>query len=183
MAEKIRAVFLDRDGVLVKAPPGRPINKVEELELLPLVAQAMKVFKSLSLKTIVVSNQGGIARGFMTDEVMVQMNEELDRQLTILGAPKIDLYRWCPHYPTTEKKRCSCRKPKPGMILDAAKLLNIDLEKSFLVGDMATDLEAGKNAGIKWCFAVKSPISDFSDTVHQHNSLFHVSKVIQNLYP
>jgi D-glycero-D-manno-heptose 1,7-bisphosphate phosphatase len=137
-----RAVFLDRDGV-INAPAireGRPYPpaSVESLEILPGVREAVQRFKSAGFLIIVVSNQPDVARGTTSRSTVEAINSVLAQ-----GLP-IDEFRMCYH---DAADACNCRKPKPGMLLDAAKKWHIDLAASFMVGDRWRDVEAGQNAG------------------------------------
>ena len=146
-----KAVFLDRDGVITKEPPYYA-HKINQLELIPKSAEAIKLLNESGFKVIVVSNQAGVARGYYQEEDIQIYNNEMKRQLEEKGA-YIDAIYYCPHYPeaTIEKYKidCECRKPKPGMLKLAEKDLNLDLKCSFLVGDKMSDIEAGYRAGCK----------------------------------
>ncbi len=148
-----RAVFLDRDGTIVKAFPGRPANNVDEIELLPGAANGLLRVKEAGLIAVMVSNQGGIALGHMENDTMKAMNERLNDLLIKEKSPTIDAFYWCPHAPND---RCECRKPRPGMILQAAKEIGIDLAKSYFVGDDVRDMDAAVCAGVKWPLMVVS---------------------------
>ncbi len=143
------AVFLDRDGVINKEVDH--LNKVSDLRLLPGAARALATLNRLGFLVVVISNQGAVAKGMLTLEGLEEINCELLRRLALRGA-RIDAMYHCPHHPeaTIEKYRvkCVCRKPSPGMILEAAKSLNIDLKKSFFIGDTTADILAGKRAGL-----------------------------------
>lgn len=144
---KQRAVFLDRDGV-INAPEvrdGRPYPPpdVEALRILPGVPEALARLKSADFLVIVVSNQPDVARGTTPRSAVDEINGALAASLPI------DEFRMCYH---DSGDGCSCRKPKPGMLLDAARKWNIDLGASFMVGDRWRDVEAGQNAGCKTVF-------------------------------
>jgi D-glycero-D-manno-heptose 1,7-bisphosphate phosphatase len=138
----IRAVFLDRDKTLIAPVGGRPANKASEVHLLPDVSAGISRLMLMDLKPVVVTNQGGIELGYCAIDDVVEAHE---RMTTMLGmcAESVPLYV-CPHY----KVSCECRKPKPGMILKAAAELNIDLARSYLIGDDAADIVAGHSAGV-----------------------------------
>jgi D-glycero-D-manno-heptose 1,7-bisphosphate phosphatase len=144
------AVFLDRDGTINEEV--NFVKSVEELKLIPCAARAINRMNDLDLRTIVLSNQSGIARGFFTEKELNEINTRLLKLLKIENAT-IDSIYYCPHHPEGVVKEfainCDCRKPKTGMILKAAKEFNINVEKSFVIGDMMRDLECGKNAGTK----------------------------------
>ena len=142
-----RAVFLDRDGVINRAivrdgvpfPPG----KLDELEILPGVNEALKELHASDYLLIVVTNQPDVARGTAKKEDIEKMNYRLSTELPL------DHIRTCYH---DSSDNCLCRKPLPGAILEVAKELNIDLSKSFMVGDRWRDIEAGQRAGCKTFF-------------------------------
>lgn len=142
---KKRAVFLDRDGVLnaVVVRDGRPFPPMSEddLHLLPGVAEACHVLRDAGFLLIMVTNQPDIARGTMSEDIVTSINGRLQRELSLDGVSV------CPH----DGDGCDCRKPKPGLLLEAANRLGIDLSASYMVGDRWRDTEAGQNAG---CCAV-----------------------------
>lgn len=144
-----RAVFLDRDGVITQEPPYYA-HEVSQLELIPGAAEAIHRLNERGFLVVVVSNQAGIARGYYGEAELVSFNRAMEEKLAVAGA-HIDAFYFCPHHPEAGLgellQDCQCRKPKPGMLLKAAADLDIDLGRSFMVGDRATDIEAGKRAG------------------------------------
>jgi len=153
-----RAVFLDRDGVIneiVYFPElgvlDSPLNP-KQFRLLPRVAEAIRVFNSLSLKVVIVSNQPSIAKGKMTEKAFEKVRLKMKRELERKGA-RIDAEYYCFHHPLAKDVRyranCDCRKPKPGLLLRAAKDLELDLSRCYVVGDSLTDVKAGKAVGCK----------------------------------
>jgi len=146
-------VFLDRDGTLIEEVgyPTRP----EQIRILGGVARGLARLAEAGFKRIVVTNQSGIARGLMTEDDLDRFHEALDEQLDLLGAA-VDAYYVCPHHPDRSAAArpdlaiaCDCRKPKPGLILQAAEDLNIDLGASWTVGDTWRDVQAGQAAGLR----------------------------------
>lgn len=139
-----RAVFLDRDGVINRAivRGGRPYPPltVDEMEFLPGVAEATAILSNAGFRLIVVTNQPDVATGVQRLEVVEAMHARLRREFPI------DDIRVCYH---VDRDGCMCRKPKPGMLLDAAAEWSIDLTSSFMVGDRWRDIGAGKAAGCK----------------------------------
>ena len=136
-----RAVFLDRDGTMAK-----DVNycaRPEDFELFPDTAKAIKLLHEHAFKVIVVTNQSGIARGYFTEETLAQIHEKMKEELAKEGAWVDDIY-YCPHHPDDN---CDCRKPKPKMVLQAAKEYDIDLKHSFVVGDLEIDIGLGKAVG------------------------------------
>jgi len=142
-----RAVFLDRDGVLNRAPvrDGRPqsVVSVEEVELLPGVPEACAMLRDAGFSLIVVTNQPEVARGRVSRDAVEAIHEFLRARLPL------DEVRVCYH---DDAEGCNCRKPKPGMLLEAARDRGVDLARSFMVGDRWRDIEAGRRAGCKTVF-------------------------------
>ncbi len=142
------AVFLDRDGTL-NEDPGY-LGDPNHLKLYPHTGEALSILKNeLNFKLVVISNQSGIARGLiskeMVDSVNIKMNELLKENNV-----SIDSFYYCPSHPNfSSALECGCRKPSPEMVFKAAEELKIDLTKSYFVGDSVTDIECGKNAGLK----------------------------------
>jgi len=158
---KNKAIFLDRDGVINEIIYHKEMGvidspfTVEQFKLLPNAAKAINKFHSLGYKVIIVSNQPGLAKDNFTLEIFEKMKEKMRKELKKNGA-EIDAEYYCFHHPYAKvkkyKKNCDCRKPKPGMILKAAKNHNIDLAKSWMIGDGITDIKAGQTAGCKIIF-------------------------------
>ena len=145
MADK--AVFLDRDGVLVipEFREGRSFAPVtlEGYRFYPDAPQALSRLKAAGYRLIVVTNQPDVGKGLVSQLVADEMHERLRKALPL------DLIKACFH---TQLTNCACRKPKPGMLLDAARELGIDLAESYMVGDRASDVEAGEAAGCRTVF-------------------------------
>jgi D-glycero-D-manno-heptose 1,7-bisphosphate phosphatase len=141
------AVFLDRDGVLVRAyaGPGAPRSAAtpDELELLSDAAGACAALKGAGYTLVMVTNQPEIARGTLGADVVARQNDALRDTLPL------DDVVVCPH---DDADGCECRKPKPGMLLGAGERLGLDLEASFMVGDRWRDVEAGRSAGCRVVF-------------------------------
>jgi len=153
-----KAVFLDRDGVINEIVYHKehgildsPAN-VDEIHILPDVGKAINKLKSIGFKVIIVSNQPGIAKNKFTMDLFEQMKQKISDELKKQDA-SIDAEYYCLHHPEGTnpdyKGVCDCRKPKPGLILQAAKDLDIDLEKSWMIGDGVTDIQAGQAAGCR----------------------------------
>jgi D-glycero-D-manno-heptose 1,7-bisphosphate phosphatase len=146
-----KAVFLDRDGVLNQDPP-HYAHRLDQMAMIPGVDIAVKLLKDRGYFLIIISNQSGVARGYYPEEQIAVFNEALLKEIRKAGGD-IDAIYYCPHHPEAQLEKyridCTCRKPKPGMILEAAKTYDIDINQSFFVGDKATDVETGKNAGIR----------------------------------
>ena len=144
------AVFLDRDGT-INEQVGY-VNHCDRLWLLPGVAQAIKRLNDYHLPVIVVTNQAGAARGYFPEELVPRVNAKMEALLAAEGAHIDGLY-YCPHLKGGKIAHldvdCNCRKPKPGMILQAAKEHDIDLERSYVVGDRMGDVAFGQSVGAK----------------------------------
>ena len=143
----MKVAFLDRDGTL-NVDHGY-VHKPEDLELVTGAKQALHKLLANDYKLILVTNQSGVGRGFFTEE---QLHEANDRLQDLLELKFLKIY-FCPHHPEAKvlkyHKVCSCRKPKPGMILQAFEdFPQINREQSFMIGDSLRDVEAGKSAGL-----------------------------------
>jgi D-glycero-D-manno-heptose 1,7-bisphosphate phosphatase len=146
-----RAVFLDRDGVIIKEPP-HYAHRLDQLDLISRCAEAIRLLNENGFTVIIASNQAGVARGYYREEDTLLFNQALKEKIAKKGA-HIDAIYYCPHHPeaTIERYRvdCNCRKPKPGMLARAEKELNVDLKQSFIIGDKLSDIQTGKGAGCK----------------------------------
>jgi len=141
-----RAVFLDRDGVLNrKAPEGQYIMAWEQVEFLPGVSEALRELKQSGFLLIVVTNQSAISRNELAVDVLESIHRRMVHRLAQEGVT-IDAIYFCPH---DRNGGCQCRKPRPKMLLQAAQEHGIDLPQSWMVGDAATDIEAGRAAGCR----------------------------------
>jgi D-glycero-D-manno-heptose 1,7-bisphosphate phosphatase len=138
------AVFLDRDGT-INEEVGY-LDRIEKLRLLPGAAAAIRRINQSGMKTVVVTNQSGIARGLFDEAFVALVHAHLQEMLRAEGA-LIDAFYFCPHHPTGGRgaylKICGCRKPAPGMLLLAAEELRIDPTRSYMIGDTLKDIEAG----------------------------------------
>ena len=151
-----KAVFLDRDGVITEDPP-HYAHRVDQVRIIPGSGEAIRLLNDGGYLVIVVSNQSGIARGYYQERDVALFNEEMKRQLSLEGA-HIDAIYYCPHHPdgNIEKFRevCSCRKPQPGMLIQAAKQHQINLKASFLIGDKFSDIRAGNAVNCRTIFVL-----------------------------
>jgi len=138
-----RAVFFDRDGTIAKDV--NYCRRPEDFVLFPEAAKVIKKLNKCGFKVIIITNQSGIARGYFDEEVLNRIHKKMQEELARKCA-YIDGVYYCPHHPDDN---CECRKPKPALVLQAARDLNIDLEQSFVVGDLQKDMELGKVAGCK----------------------------------
>jgi D-glycero-D-manno-heptose 1,7-bisphosphate phosphatase len=142
------AVFLDRDGT-INEEMGY-INHIDRFVLIPGAAGAIRSINESELKAVVVTNQSGAARGYFPKELIDQVHQKMSDLLEKEGAFLDGIYT-CTHAPPSKGKSggCSCRKPKIGLMKQAAQDLNLDLEKSYVVGDRFKDVEMARNAGAK----------------------------------
>jgi D-glycero-D-manno-heptose 1,7-bisphosphate phosphatase len=149
-SKKRKAIFLDRDGTIIRHV--ELLHKSSEVRLIPGAADAIRIMNELGYLVIMVSNQPVVARGIIGPEEVDRLNGMLADRLSKQGAV-IDVSYFCPHHTKANIKKyrmaCDCRKPGPGMIFAAAKDYYLDLKKSFLVGDSTQDVQAGNRAGVK----------------------------------
>lgn len=138
-----RAIFLDRDGTLNESVGY--VNHASRFRLYPWSVDAVRTIKSEGYLAVMVTNQSGIGRGFFTDELLRSVHAGFEKKLDDAGTGLDGIY-YCPHEP---RDGCPCRKPKDGMLRQASDELGIDLERSWIVGDTVTDLEAGWTAGAR----------------------------------
>jgi D-glycero-D-manno-heptose 1,7-bisphosphate phosphatase len=137
---KRKAVFVDRDGTLIKEV--NFLSRVKDLEFFPFTDESVSSLKNAGFLVIVVTNQSGIGRGIYTEADMHSIHEEIQKRLS----EPVDAFYFCPHLPD---ENCRCRKPNLGMIEQACSDFNIDIERSWMIGDKSLDILTGKNAGIR----------------------------------
>jgi|SRR3954467_6701594 D-glycero-D-manno-heptose 1,7-bisphosphate phosphatase len=133
------AVFLDRDGTLIKDVGY--LSSIDDIEVFEFTRAALDILHAAGYLLVVVTNQSGVARGYLDEPELKSINDAVLRALDGL----FDAFYFCPHAPADN---CSCRKPRSGMIDDAAKELNIDIANSWIVGDKKSDIETGFNSGL-----------------------------------
>lgn len=185
-----RAVFLDRDGVITQDPP-HFAHRIDQLEIIPNSAEAIRLLNENGFKVVVVSNQSGVARGYYQEWDIGIFNHAMEEELKKEGA-FIDAIYYCPHHPEGKIERyridCDCRKPKPGMLKQAENDLNLDLKRSFMVGDKVTDIEAGYSVGCKTILVLTGHGKDEFKKVdamsikpnYTSKDLYNASKIITN---
>jgi D-glycero-D-manno-heptose 1,7-bisphosphate phosphatase len=148
--KRAAAVFLDRDGT-INEEVGY-LDRLEKLKIFPEAFDAIRLINQSGMKAVVISNQSGIAKGYF-DEAFVESVHTRIQALLREHKARIDGFYYCPHHPTegTGAYRivCLCRKPEPGMLIRASEEMGIDLARSYMVGDMSKDIEAGRMAGAK----------------------------------
>lgn len=145
-----RAVFLDKDGTLIEDVP---YNVAPDLiRLAPGAEEGLGLLHESGYRLFVVSNQSGVARGLFLESALAAVEDRIRTLLARFGAPLAGFY-YCPHHPSGRvapyARECDCRKPSPGMILAAASEHGLDLARSWLVGDILDDVEAGRRAGCR----------------------------------
>lgn len=173
LKNKQKAIFLDRDGTINKMIGF--VTKPEQFELIEGAAEAIKAINKSGYLAIVVTNQPVIARGDCTFEELQTIHDKMETELGKVGA-FVDAIYVCPHHTDKGfegerpeyKCNCDCRKPKPGLLLQAAKDFNIDLSESYMIGDSNRDVEAGQNAGVKKSIMVEeNKVDGLLDCVQQ----------------
>jgi len=146
---KDAGIFLDRDGTINEEVDF--LSSPQNLHLLPRSAEAIHELNAMGFKVFIVTNQSGIARGFLTEEHLENIHHTLLDRLAESGA-HIDAIYYCPHHPDAGearyRKACDCRKPQTGMITKAVSEFSIDLSHSFVIGDRLIDIQMGNTAGI-----------------------------------
>ena len=146
----IKTIFLDRDGVINKEV--RYLFRLSDFEFIDGVFDACLYFQKLSYKIIIISNQSGIARGYYNENDYQKLTEWMLGQFNDNGINILDIF-YCPHSP---ESLCECRKPKPGMLIEAEYKYNISMKDSWMIGDKETDIKAANLAGIINTILVRS---------------------------
>ncbi|WP_075182108.1 D-glycero-beta-D-manno-heptose 1,7-bisphosphate 7-phosphatase [Pantoea sp. 1.19] len=157
MAQRVPAIFLDRDGTL-NVDHGY-VHQIDDFQFIDGVIDAMRELKAMGYALVLVTNQSGIARGLFTEEQFMTLTEWMDWSLADRDVDLDGIY-FCPHHPQGSvaalRQSCDCRKPQPGMLLEAAQQLNIDLAASWMVGDKIEDMQAAAAAGVGHKVLVRS---------------------------
>jgi D-glycero-D-manno-heptose 1,7-bisphosphate phosphatase len=145
-----KAVFVDKDGTLIKDIPYNV--DPERIELYDKAAQSLKALKENGFMIVLISNQSGVAKGYFEEIALKGVEEKIQKELAGEDV-QFDAMFFCPHHPEgiieAYSKDCECRKPRPGMILNASKQFGIQLKHSWMIGDILHDVEAGNRAGCK----------------------------------
>ncbi len=163
------AIFLDRDGTL-NVDPGY-ISNPEKLFLFPETGTALSLLKNYGFLLIVISNQSGVARGLMTNRDVESVNEKIN---TLLAEHKvkIDAFYYCPAHPDySTPEDCECRKPSPKLVFEAATEFEVDITKSYFIGDSVSDIGCGKNAGLKTVLVKTGKGEDSFSILQKENNL------------
>lgn len=144
-----RAVFIDRDGTINEEK--EYLYRPDDFVCIPGAPQAIRLLNEAGFLVVVVTNQSGVARGYYTEEDVHLLHRHIASYLEQFGA-RVDAWYYCPHHPSGRGSYalpCRCRKPLPGMLLEAADRFGIDLESSIMIGDKLVDVEAGTAAGCR----------------------------------
>jgi len=145
-----RAVFLDRDGT-INEEVGY-VNHLRRFVLLPRVGEAIRLLNRRGLKTVVVTNQSGVARGYFPESLIHLVHQRMEELLGQEGAHLDGIY-YCPHHPDAGsppyRQKCRCRKPDTGLVDEATRSLDLDCSKSYMIGDRGPDLEFARRIGAK----------------------------------
>lgn len=145
------AIFLDRDGVIIENREDY-VRSWSDVAFIPAALKALHAAHNSPYKIVLVTNQSAIGRGLITLEQAEEINQRVVAAVTASGG-RVDATFMCPHTP---QEGCNCRKPLPGLFLQAAEKLNLDLSRSFMVGDALSDLQAGRTAGVREAMLVQT---------------------------
>ena len=167
--EKTKVFFIDRDGVINKEIGY--LHEIAKFEFIDGVIEALKYIQNKGFEIIVITNQSGIGRGMYSREKFLELNKWMIDFLCTQGVKILDVL-YCPHTP---EDRCACRKPLPGMFLEAIKKYDIDREMSWSIGDKETDIQAANSSGISNTILVKS-----GHKINEKNS--NASYILKSIY-
>ena len=175
-----KAAFIDRDGTVTQSV-AYYITKPSQVELEEGAAEAIRLLRSKGFLIVIITNQAGVARGILTEDDLAAIHTAMREKLAALNAD-VDAIYYCPHHPEGLIERysgeCSCRKPKPGMMLRAAKDLGIDLKASVMIGDAERDVASGKAAGCETFLVKRKPLTEPTVADHCVASLLEAARMI-----
>ena len=180
-----KAIFLDRDGTL-NIDYGY-VHEIDNFKFIDGAIDALRKLKKMGYMLVLVTNQSGIARGYFSEEQFLQLTEWMDWSLAEQDVDLDGIY-YCPHHPEGKgeyKEDCDCRKPKPGMLLQAIKELKIDPTQSIMVGDKVEDLKAGIGAKVKMNVLVRTgkPVTEEGERVADYvlDSIVDLPRIVKRL--
>jgi D,D-heptose 1,7-bisphosphate phosphatase len=180
-----KAIFLDRDGTL-NIDYGY-VHEIDNFKFIDGAIDALRELKKMGYMLVLVTNQSGIARGYFSEEQFLQLTEWMDWSLAEQDVDLDGIY-YCPHHPEGKgeyKEDCDCRKPKPGMLLQAIKELKIDPTQSIMVGDKVEDLKAGIGAEVKMNVLVRTgkPVTEEGERVADYvlDSIVDLPRILKRL--
>lgn len=142
---KLPALFIDRDGTIVRQIDGSYISSINQIELIKTIYPVISLLQNEGYVVIMVTNQAGINKGIVTRKQVDEINQHIIQSLKKYGIEIFDVYV-CPH---KIEEKCKCRKPEPGLLLKAGEEHDLDLENSVIIGNSDMDTEAGRRAGLK----------------------------------
>lgn len=145
---KDRAVFIDRDGTVIRER--NYLRKIKDIRLLSGAVPGLMLLKKAGFRLVMVTNQSGVGRGYLSEEKLKKIHDRLQAMLLSRGCA-FDAVHYCVHLPTDG---CGCRKPNTGMVRDAARRFNLDLKRSYSIGDHVNDFKLGQNMGGKGVFVL-----------------------------
>ena len=183
-----KAVFFDRDGVLIEDV--HLLDSIEKIKIKNDNFTALSLLNRLKYLKIVVTNQTVISRGICTEKEVLKINDYINKLYIEKAGTGFDKFYICPHHPNADilkyRRNCNCRKPKPGMLIDAADEFNIDLKKSWMIGDRISDINAGYKAGCRTillkakCYKNKPIISDgYDNNVYADYSVVNLLEAVK----
>jgi len=148
----IRCIFFDRDGIVNTSPGPGYVERLEDFHIQPAFLEAAAIARDRGYAIAIATNQRGVARGLMSRQALDTIHANLLDHLRAAGIPLLGIY-CCTH----ERNTCTCRKPQPGLLLQAAREHAIDLAASWMIGDNETDIEAGRRAGCRTILVTSNP--------------------------
>ncbi len=174
-------IFIDRDGTINDEVEF--LRTPEQLHLIPHSADAISQLNELGLRVFILTNQSGIARGILTEDELCGIHARLLQLLENQNA-RIDKIYYCPHHPEgsieSYRKVCECRKPKPGLFRRAAEEYNIDLSRSYVIGDKMIDIQAGNNCGARTILVLTG--YGKTELEHCHRNSMRIDYIAEDLY-
>lgn len=171
----MKAIFLDRDGTInAGIPKYERVDSIDKVEILPNVIQGLSELAKLDYLFFFVTNQAGIAEGLITLEDFSEINNEVLKQVSSSAIEITETYI-CPHGTGSD---CNCQKPKPKLLLDAAEKYDIDLSKSWMIGDRLTDIHTGINAGVKTILVQTGSIAEAPEATFAAKDLLEAAQYI-----